>query len=348
MLKTAYKHEQLTRLLRDELQRGNFVNQRFHTVKHLMNAYQVSQATLTRALQPLFGEGLLYSVPGKGTFVRPAEIRKQEFVKRPSDAVSAVFCLVSDRDIFMESYNQTNWNAAVGILRGLLESARAAGCRFHVTPMPPDINSFRQLAKLPESAFIFLEYSYFEPLIEHCIRQELPYSVYAAHAASSRSLNQVWLDVEAGEYALVRFLISRGHREIGFLGDHESSHRCRGYRTALREDKISVVGDWARYDILGSRDRAEELTLDLLEHHPRMTAISCTTDTRASGAWAAAEKLGRKIEITGMNGDVPNAPWFSLPLDFGKIGAELFRIGTAAGKREPQSVRIVPAWNVAG
>ena len=66
MLKTFYKHEQLTSLLREELRRDGFAGQRFHTVKYLKDTYQVSQATLTRALQPLFGEGLLYSIPGKG------------------------------------------------------------------------------------------------------------------------------------------------------------------------------------------------------------------------------------------------------------------------------------------
>ena len=56
MLKTFYKHEQLTSLLREELRRDGFAGQRFHTVKYLKDTYQVSQATLTRALQPLFGE----------------------------------------------------------------------------------------------------------------------------------------------------------------------------------------------------------------------------------------------------------------------------------------------------
>ena len=186
ILKTAYKHEQLTRLLREELQRGDFINQRFHTVKRLMDTYQVSQATLTRALQPLFDEGLLYSVPGKGTFVRP-EGAKTPSGETRAGAIQSVFCVVSDREIFVESHNRTNWNAASGIMRGLLAAAQAGGSQFHVTPMAPDINSFRQLAKQPEAAFIFLEYAYFEPLIEHCIRQKLPYAVYAGHQEIGRA-----------------------------------------------------------------------------------------------------------------------------------------------------------------
>ncbi len=345
MLKAAYKHEQLTRLLRTKLRRGDFTDQRFHTVKQLMTTYQVSQATLTRALQPLFNEGLLYCVPGKGTFVRPDGLKSAIVTEPASGAILSVFCLVSDRDIFMESHNQANWDAASGIMRGLLEAARAGQSRLHLTPMVPDINSFRQLAQQRQATFIFLEYSYFEPLIEHCIRQKLPYAVYCGHAASSRALNQVWLDVERGEYSLVRFLLERGHRQIGFVGDHENSHRFRGYRSALREARIPVVGDWARYDDPGGTDRAEELTRELLERHPEMTAVSCSTDARAAGAWKAAEKLGRSVEITGLNGDVPDAPWFSLPLDFAAIGTELYRIGTDVEQTGGSQVScIVPDW----
>lgn len=345
MLKTFYKHEQLTSLLREELRRDGFAGQRFHTVKYLKDTYQVSQATLTRALQPLFGEGLLYSIPGKGTFVQqPAG--GPSLNRTGTDTIQSVLCVVSDREIFLESYNRMNWNAASGILRGLLGATQSAGKQLHITPMTQDINIFRQVAQRSESAFIFMEYAFFEPLIEYCIRRKLPYAVYVGHQPSRRALNQVWLDVEHAEYSLVRFLIERGHRNIGFLGDHERSHRFRGYRTALREARIPIDSDWARYEIYGTAARAEEQACELLMRHPELTAISCTTDARAAGARTVALKLGRDIEITGMNGDVPDAAWFSLPLEFAQIGRELHRIAMELMETgNVQIVKMAPEWN---
>ena len=69
-LPVSCKHELLTAKLRRELKMRTFPENRFPTVKFLMEHYNVSQATLTRAMAPLFEEGLLYSVAGKGTFVR--------------------------------------------------------------------------------------------------------------------------------------------------------------------------------------------------------------------------------------------------------------------------------------
>lgn len=263
-----------------------------------------------------------------------------------TDTIQSVLCVVSDREIFLESYNRMNWNAASGILRGLLGATQSAGKQLHITPMTQDINIFRQVAQRSESAFIFMEYAFFEPLIEYCIRRKLPYAVYVGHQPSRRALNQVWLDVEHAEYSLVRFLIERGHRNIGFLGDHERSHRFRGYRTALREARIPIDSDWARYEIYGTAARAEEQACELLMRHPELTAISCTTDARAAGARTVALKLGRDIEITGMNGDVPDAAWFSLPLEFAQIGRELHRIAMELMETgNVQTVKMAPEWN---
>jgi DNA-binding LacI/PurR family transcriptional regulator len=87
------------------------------------------------------------------------------------------------------------------------------------------------------------------------------------------------------------------------------------------------------------------LARELLEQHPELTAVTCTTDARAAGARAAAVKLGRDIEITGMNGDTPDAPWFSLPLDFARIGDELYRIAVEMPETgRSKTVRIAPEW----
>ncbi len=299
-MKTVYKHEQLTELLRREIGSRDFSDRRFHTVKFLMEHYEVSQATLSRALQPLFQEGLLYSVSGKGTFVREAAGAPptQEAI-----GLRSIYCIVSESEIFDPSANPENWFAAQQILKGIIDAGRELGYRVHVTPTRPAIEAFRALAAQPEAAFVFLEYQYFEQLIEHCLKNRVPCAVFAKHHRRSRAINQVWLDVELAQYRIVEYLIGKGHRDIGFLGDHENSHRLRGYRAALRDAGITFRRERCRF-FSGSRADAQRYTRELLELFPEQTAICCSSDLRAVGAIAGVAAAGRpapSLAITGMD-----------------------------------------------
>jgi len=178
MLKNSYKHEKLTALLRREIREKKFPGQRFHTVKYLMDHYGVSQATLSKALQPLFEDGLLYTVGGKGTFV----------VETPSAPLltashepPCVYCIFSDREVFDRDGNPTDWFVLRDIIAGVVEGGTTLGWNVNLCPMKADLSAFRQLAARPDSLFVFTRYDIFEPLIEYCRKNQLPYSVYGIH-----------------------------------------------------------------------------------------------------------------------------------------------------------------------
>ena len=63
---------QLEGLLRDQIRRGSWqAGQKVPSEKQLCEFYAVSRTTVRQAVSHLVGEGLLYHVKGKGTFVRP-------------------------------------------------------------------------------------------------------------------------------------------------------------------------------------------------------------------------------------------------------------------------------------
>ncbi|MDD3118414.1 MAG: GntR family transcriptional regulator, partial [Victivallales bacterium] len=107
-LKTVCKHEQLTALLWRELREKEFPGRRFYTAKYLMAYYRISQATLTRALRPLYDDGLIYAVSGKGTFVT-GTAGSGVTASAAAAGNAPLYCIFSDTEMFSRETNPTDW-----------------------------------------------------------------------------------------------------------------------------------------------------------------------------------------------------------------------------------------------
>ncbi len=318
------KHEQLTALLRKELQGKTFTGNRFHTVKHLMEHYQVSQATLTRALEPLFDEGLLYSVPGKGTFIREKSDHPQH------SNLQMIFCVVSSQEVFNREYNPNTWFALQDIFSGIAKSTGEHGSSVNLITIPSAGPEFRHLAKMPNSAFIFLEYDRFEAQIEYCIKKNLPYAVYAKHHKLTRNIKQVWLDTEQAQYDAVSHLIARGHRNIGFVGDKRNSSRYKGFCAAMRDAGLSYSNKWIFLETSGDDDLAYMGAMKLIAGNPELTAIACSTDLRALGVLKAVQDSGKRTPAFGVTGiDDVNRIYCELPENLTTVHLPFCEIGEA-------------------
>lgn len=105
-------------------------------------------------------------------------------------------------------------------------------------------------------------------------------------------------DDRKGAYEAVRYLISLGHRRIGFLGviDSQTTQlRLEGYKDALAEGGISFDDELV---ILGrSYENADGYMLAkaFLQRVPRPTALFCFNDVMALGALAALHEEGISI-----------------------------------------------------
>lgn len=64
-------YRQLAEILRAKIASGEF-ERRLPSVRTLQQEYEISQASVTHALNLLKDEGLIIGVPGKGMFVRDA------------------------------------------------------------------------------------------------------------------------------------------------------------------------------------------------------------------------------------------------------------------------------------
>lgn len=298
IIKTVSKHKQLLDVLRSEIETRPFEDNKFYTVRKLMDSFSVSQATVTKALDVLLAEGLLYSVPGKGLFVSPADACREAAPAQQS--IKVLNYIVQDNDIFSPCSDPANWFVAKDILEGVLSAAYSKGYFVNIVPSGKNSDNRKYMESLidtsgPESVFVFSRYGIYEDMIQRCIKRNIPYSVYSWHTRENRKINQLWVDIEHAGYTLTKYLIGLGHREIGFVGGDIASLRYKGYRKAMREAGLRSPASLAFIYKGGSIDGTAAAVMDFLRSNKTMTAVACSSDMRAIGVMNAAASLGIRV-----------------------------------------------------
>ncbi len=128
----------------------------------------------------------------------------------------------------------------------------------------------------------------------------------------------VRLDREGGAALAVRHLLELGHRRIGLVAARGHRGRAEGYDAVLDEhgirerfveqfDLAAQPGDSDRQQIVAQA--ASEATCALLDRHPSLTALVCSSDMVALGASHVLHARGLRvpddIALIGFHGE----PW---------------------------------------
>ena len=102
----------------------------------------------------------------------------------------------------------------------------------------------------------------------------------------------------AGSFAATQYLISHGHRRIGFINGEPwmdaAADRLKGHRQALAnagiacDEELFRNGDWLPLS-------GYQLALELLRAPNRPSAIFCANDRMAAGALEAAREAGLRV-----------------------------------------------------
>ncbi len=146
------------------------------------------------------------------------------------------------------------------------------------------------------------------------------FPVVLLNAPGSRSFDSLNIDNFGGAFAMVRHLVSLGHRRIAFIGgpaqNRDAVERLRGYREAVRASSadesrsLEVAGDfreWAGYDACRS----------IRSIRPRPSAIFAANDAMAIGLLCAFREKGIRVPeqyaIAGFD-DIPIARYITPPL----------------------------------
>lgn len=141
--------------------------------------------------------------------------------------------------------------------------------------------------------------------LEHEIPELVEANIPVMLVANRHEMNGVgYIDCNnfSGALELTRYLISLGHKKIGFLcnvmtGNEDHRERLTAYRQALASRNLLCDEDWIIPH--SATDVSEKAGYNqaklLLQKHPEITAIFATNDSMAFGAICACVEMGKRV-----------------------------------------------------
>jgi DNA-binding LacI/PurR family transcriptional regulator len=267
--------------------------------------------------------------------------------------------------------------AALGFLEGLAGACEEAGQGLLLMPASREDTDVITVHQASVDGFIVYSVPEHDPHLAAVLQRPLP-TVVADQPMSVEGVDRVGVDDRGGMLAMARHLTELGHRRVGVLCMRLSSSRgsCGdGYADLRRQDSPSLpvqrerlaglrIGfaeagvDWSRVPVLERFEHSTEsgasAAARLLDDHPEVTALVCTSDVLALGALRmAAERslsVPGQLSVTGFDG-VPEATRAGLttirqPIrEKGRIAGELLL--KRGDRGEPKTV-ILPTELVVG
>ena len=297
------------------------------TESEIADVLDIHTNTVKYGLNNLSQEGLIYRERGRGTFVG-RDMMKQEVHTigliiesvthqslMSSLIVKGVEEVVSKQDVSYLMGNSDNQYNKIVKLINQFEKREVSG----IILMPLHHNFYKN-------------YQIIELLNEH----KIPF-VFVDDYISGADIPYVTSDNEHGGFMITKHLIDLGHKDIAFIFESDCSTleaRFTGYRLALVNANITPSEDL----IIRTNRRLEEAGERgmniLLERDIGFTAIVCSNDSVAAGAYKVLSERGLKvpddISLVGYDGfhsinEIPISMTTILqnPLAMGKSAARL-------------------------
>lgn len=167
---------------------------------------------------------------------------------------------------------------------------------------------------------------------------------------------RITIDNVAGGEMATNYLIERGHRMLGFVGDQientfgfvSTRHRYEGFCRALNQAGLPLVDNWVRFGE-HSQEAARQNALEILKHDRRPTAIFVSIDTLALGVLAAISDLNLRVPedvaVIGFD-DIQAASYMNLTtvqqhlVYSGQLGAQ-WMLNWLDRKRRPEPAEVI-------
>ncbi|MGE5583552.1 MAG: LacI family DNA-binding transcriptional regulator [Bacillota bacterium] len=136
-----------------------------------------------------------------------------------------------------------------------------------------------------------------DPSLNELNKSEFP-AVFFDIPVEGRRATYITSENQRGIGQAVDYLVSLGHRKIGFLNGYleawVSTQRLQGYKKAMAKHSLPLKPD---YVYMGNftKESGRLGARQLLEKNPDLTAIIAASDLMATGAMEELKNLGRKI-----------------------------------------------------
>jgi LacI family transcriptional regulator len=238
------------------------------------------------------------------------------------------------------------------VIRGIDSCARERGYHLLVSGSHSDrteIEAVLRAARGRVDGWIVMSPDLDSRSLERNLTDGLP-AVLLNGVANGNPFDSIGVDNYGGAFAMVRHLISLGHRRIAHLagpaGNRDASERLRGYRDSMRAvwtrppRQLEMSGDFRE-------ETGFAAGLRLLAWTKRPTAVFAANDAMAIGLLAAVQegrlRVPQDLAVAGFD-DIPIARFASPPLStvrvpIAELGARATRLLLRALARPKGQVR---------
>jgi len=137
-----------------------------------------------------------------------------------------------------------------------------------------------------------------DPLILSSIRRyDIPFVVVDNHLPA-HDIICVSADYMEAAYTATNYLISLGHKEIGYIGTSSQAHfnaqTFSGFKKAVEENEIVLPINWIQIDA-NDESSAYDCMKNILNYNKLPTAVFCSADIYAIGAMRCIKDHGLRI-----------------------------------------------------
>ncbi|WP_138755529.1 substrate-binding domain-containing protein [Paenibacillus sinopodophylli] len=263
----------------------------------LADLFGVSRRTSKQALELLAKEGILYRLPRRGTFLaentetmlKAAALSGMSLV--PQQAVVIVVPMLDEFiglavTAFLQEGAFHGWEVLIRVTGNNLEQEDAILREVSSGGRVRGIVLFPGERRMCGQEVLRLHLNDFPVVIIDRVFREV-------------DITAIYHDHFLGAYEMTKYLIDKGHRNVGFISEPISGIMSRedryyGFIQAQLDAEIpfmsnAIISDWDNEQKDSSR-----LAL-FFEQNPDMTALFCSNDLVAIQVMNIAEQLGRKI-----------------------------------------------------
>lgn len=332
---SAPTFKQLKDILLERIKKSE-PSSKFHSVRELMREFNLSQASVDKALFELENENYIYKQRGKGTFIA----EKADSHAHEKGAIALIITQINHSSFFSD------------IARGVENKIFELGYQMVLCSSYEDISRekeyLKRLVQNNTKGVVYASSSSVAKKYLHLdeISAQVPLSIIDV-ATKNILCDYVTTDDEAGAYEAVTHLIKKGHDKIAILtvvGDTSTIvNRFNGYKRALKDNRRSMDENLIIQAEHCTEEDAYKSVHKSLTPHFDVSAIFCTSDSLAKGAMQALYeqniKIPDQLTIIGFGGVKFDNPYnielstVSQPaIDMGRKAVELL-VERIEGKR---------------
>jgi len=289
----AVKNYVLNYILRNELKPGD----RILTQQMIADDLQVNQLTVSKALNDLVEENIIYRIQGKGTFV--AEKNKS------SDLMSNIALVLPDDDMLNAEKHPNNWHLWSEILPAFSKVIGASKKMSHVI-IDRNLPAEKRIAELEnfDAVFIPSDREYM-PLVEKLTERQNVSVIVLGNKMKNLNCLHIWVSPFESMKNGVENLIYHGFRKIAYGGTTDTPEKISGFIAGLEEGGIEIRQELIYKNILNILD-VPKIADDILNGIIDCDAVIMDNDIKAVQLIDTLRSNGKRvpedISVMGFDG----------------------------------------------